>query len=152
MLSMMLLSMLVLWQKLSMLVSVWHWPPLIAGHWWSQLRCYSSGSPPYMLLSEVNEHVGDCQCCLNCSLVLYLFFRVGFHFLFTIHWYVVEYEISITLLLGNISILFKSTQIVSLKMSSFICRYFIWAADVLYDLNLMISTSPKYNNFLSCAS
>ncbi len=94
MLSMISLSLLVSWQKLSFLGSVWHLPP--AGSWWSQWRCYSSCSPPYMLLLKFTEHVGDRHCCSNRSWLFSLFFGVGSHFLFAVHWYIVESDISIT--------------------------------------------------------
>jgi hypothetical protein len=54
-----------LWQKLSMLVNFWHWPPPTAESWWIQQWCYCGWSIPFMLLLKVPEHVCDCCCCLK---------------------------------------------------------------------------------------
>jgi len=96
-------------QKLTMLDNMWCWPPPTAGSWWNQLGCFDSWSLPSMLLLKVSELPDDCCCCLNCSSVLLsLFFSVGFH-LFCVCWYVVKSEISITLLLVHLSILWRLT-------------------------------------------
>jgi hypothetical protein len=39
-----LLLLPVLWEKLSMLASVWHWPPPSAWSWWSHWGCYDKWS------------------------------------------------------------------------------------------------------------
>jgi hypothetical protein len=150
MLSMILLSLLVSWQKLSVLGSVWHLPP--AGSWWNQLRCDSSCSLPYMLLLKFTEHVGDCHCCSNHSWLFSLFVRVGSHFLFAVHWFIVESDISITY--SSVVSQFYSgfLKLCYWRSPQLICRYFFRVANVLYDLNVMISASPEYNLYLLCAS
>lgn len=74
---------LVLWQKLSTLVNVWHNPPL--GDWSSQWGCYRRWSIWCMLVLNISEHVHYCHCHWNHSSVfcLVLFFvSLGFGFLF----------------------------------------------------------------------
>jgi hypothetical protein len=44
-----------LWEKLSKLVNVWHWPPPDAQSWWIQWRFYGGWSVPDMLLLKLTE-------------------------------------------------------------------------------------------------
>jgi hypothetical protein len=50
-----LLLLLVLWQKLSILVNLWHWTLRTTGSWWSHWGCYRRWSIPNMLLVKVHE-------------------------------------------------------------------------------------------------
>ncbi len=60
---------LVLLQKLSLVVNVWHLPPPTAGSWWSQWGCYGMWSILYILWLKIFEYVYDHQFCLNLSSV-----------------------------------------------------------------------------------
>jgi hypothetical protein len=95
------LLLLIFW--LGTLVNVWHWITPTAWSWWSQWKFYGSWLLPYMVPLEVSEHV---YVTVLLKLLLSLFFCflcsfwLGFPF-FPVCWYVVGFEISISLIIRS---------------------------------------------------
>jgi hypothetical protein len=89
--------------SLSTLVNVWHWITPTAWSWCSQWKFYGSWLLPYMVPLEVSEHV---SVTVLLKLLLSLFFCflcslwLGFPF-FPVCWYVVRFEISISLIIRS---------------------------------------------------